>query len=167
MTSLEFRDRWADRLETYPLSALQGIAIPEDPRSFLLHVGLPNTVSTVCQLDDPAYNRYRVIGFNGSGDPICLDEREAGEVVYLNHDDHCRRIFINKTVLQLAESLLTFRQFIRETQIRGGADAYLDGDIPADLREWVEYELRRVDQHAFQPDSFWPDALANVDALKA
>jgi hypothetical protein len=185
MTPLESRDRWGhqgDRLLAFLPFSLQGVRIPEDARAYLLTAGLPEDAAPCLSFKSPktgplptvadewhlgpTYNRYRVIGFNGSGDPICLDESEEGAVVYLNHDDRFRPVLINQAVSQLAESLLTFRQFIQQTNARFGDDASIDGNIPPDLLQWVEGELRRIDQRAFQPNCFWLTELRALDSMK-
>ncbi len=47
---------------------------------------------------------------------------------------------MNASAFQLgsaADSLLAYRHLIRETQRRNGEDAYLDGDAPRDLQQWL------------------------------
>jgi hypothetical protein len=51
---------------------------------------------------------YRMIGSDGAGNPICV-EQGTGTVVLLNHEDKFRtRQFVNSSVAQLAECLLAF-----------------------------------------------------------
>lgn len=51
---------------------------------------------------------YRVIGADGAGNPVCVEEG-TGAVVLLDHEDrfHTRQ-FINSSVRQLAECLLAY-----------------------------------------------------------
>jgi SUKH-4 immunity protein len=52
--------------------------------------------------------RYRMIGSDGAGNPICI-EQGAGAVVLLDHEDWFRsRQFVNSSVRQLAECLLAY-----------------------------------------------------------
>jgi hypothetical protein len=183
LTSYEFRKRWlseddSESLVVFPTNAVVDIAIPVDSKAFLTTGGLPEsaapfldfrvpdhgalqTVAEMWQLA-PEYNRYRVIGFNGSGDPLSIDESFGGQIVYLNHDFDFHRVLINSSVPQLAESLLAFRHLIRETQRRNGDDAYLDGDVPQDLQQWLLSEIIRIDPAAAHPDCFWPQELENI-----
>ncbi len=115
--------------------------------------GAVQTVAKLWQLA-PEYNRYRVIGSNGSGDPLCIDESFDGQIVYLNHDFDFHRVLINSSVPQLAESLLAFRHLIRETQRRNGEDAYLTGDVPSDVEQWLFNEIMRIDPAAVDADCF-------------
>ena len=59
----------------------------------------------------PGTDGYVEIGFNESGDPICI-EASTGAVWYLNHDDGFRAVFVNSSVGQLAEFLLLFRALV-------------------------------------------------------
>ena len=183
LTSDEFRKRWlsdgdSDSLVMFPTTVLVDVAIPHESKSFLTNGGLPESaapfldfrvpdhgalqnVAEMWQLP-PDYNRFRVIGFNGSGDPICIDESLCGQVVYLNHDFDFHRVLINSSVPQLAESLLAFRHLIRETQRRNGEDAYLDGDVPRDLQQWLLDEIIRIDPAAAHADCFWHQELENI-----
>jgi hypothetical protein len=97
ITAMHFKDRWEsaaeDRLTAFPESSLADVRIPPEVRVFLTEAGLPDQaapfldfgpptsgplerVSTVWKLP-PTFDRYRIIGGNGSGDPVCLDE-DAG-----------------------------------------------------------------------------------------
>lgn len=182
---LEFREHWGqhgDNCLAFPPSSLEDVRIPEDARTFLLAAGMPEDAAPFLSFKSPKtgplptaadewhlapdFNRYRVIGFNGSGDPLCLDEEDEGAVIYLNHDDHFRRVLINTSVSQLAESLLAFRHFIQQTNARWGDEAYIEGNIPTDLRGWIEDEFRRIDQRAYQPNHFWFAELKALDSMK-
>ena len=71
---------------------------------------------------------------------------------------------MNQSVPQLAESLLAYRQLVRTTNEKGGEDAFLDGKIPPDVRQWIGDELRRIDARALEPGCFWPNELTNLTA---
>ncbi len=107
---------------------------------------------------------YRLIGFDGSGNPIALDESRQGEVVCLDHENRFARIFINKSIRQLAESLLAYRQMVQDAQAEIGEDAWLEGRVPAAARHQLRQELARIDAHAMQPGCFWYKELQNLDA---
>ena len=62
----------------------------------------------------------------------------------------------------LAESLLVFRQLGRETQRRNGEEAYLDGDVPNDLQQWLLEEIIRIDPSAVHEDCFWIQELESI-----
>ena len=183
LTSQEFRERWcgnddSESLVVFPPNALAGIAISEESKVFLMTGGLPKSAAPFLDFDAPdhgalqtaaelwqlapEYNRYRIVGSNGSGDPVCIDELLDAHVVYLNHDYNFHRVLINSSVPQLAESLLAFRHLVRETQRQNGEDAYLDGDVPIDLQQWLLKEIIRIDPAAAHADCFWAQELESI-----
>ena len=103
------------------------------------------TVSQVWKLSEN-YSHFRIIGFNGSGDPICLDENVFGAVVYLNHDNRFERVLMNTSILHLAESLLVFRSCIEKIEIAESEQRCLE-------------ELQRIDEIAWQETNFWREEI--------
>ena len=183
LTPQEFQKRWlgdddSESLVIFPTDALVDVAIPDESKMFLTTGGLPESaapfldfrvpehgaIKTVAELWKLArkFNHYRVIGSNSSGDPLCIDQSFGGQIVYLNHDSEFHRVLINSSVPQLAESLLAFRHLIRETQRRNGEDAYLDGDVPRDLQQWLLNEIIRIDPAAAHAGCFWTQELENI-----
>src|SRR6185312_4724717 len=135
ITPQQFQQRWeripTDRLVVFPESSLSDVRVPSDVRNFLVQAGLPDSAAPFLDFGPPetgtlerasvvwhessAFDRYRIIGGNGSGDPVCLDEVAAGQVVYLNHDNDFERVLMASSVFTLAECLLEFRAVVAET----------------------------------------------------
>ena len=147
--------------------SLVRLNLPAVSRAFLLEAGLPSaaapflnfevpdegslpTVAEAWQLPDE-FGCFRIVGFNGSGDPVCLDESASGAVVHLNHDNGFERVLMNSSVPQLAESLLVFRAFVR----RGAS---------AESQAWCAEELQRVDETAWVRSNFWRDEVAMMSS---
>jgi hypothetical protein len=182
----EFPDRWNEgeyegELIKFPAEALADINIPDDAKRFLESNGLPRSASPFLNFKAPSdgpletaaqrwqlsadYNRYHVIGFDGSGNSICIDDATEGQVVYLDLNANSRRVFMNSSILQLAESLLAYRHLGSETQRRNGEDAFLDGNIPDDLKQWLHDELQRIDSAAVAEGCLWSDELENLSQM--
>lgn len=184
LSPTEFRDLWystdhACPLMLFPVETLADIAVPEHSKVFLQEVGLPDSAAPFLDFKVPkegalptaadhwqlgdSFRRYRVIGSNGSGDSVCLDEAIDGAVVYLNHDDGFRAVFMNTSIAQFGESLISYRQMIERTCELNGEDAYLDGDIPDDVKSWLKDELVRIDPNAMKAGFHWPIELDNLE----
>jgi hypothetical protein len=58
--------------------------------------------------------------------------------------------------------LIAFRHLISDTQRRNGEDAYLNGDVPFDLQQWMMAEVIRIDPAASHGNCFWPKELENI-----
>jgi len=132
ITPQEFKRRWEkapeDRLIVFPESSLGGVRLSSDMRAFLIETGLPAEAAPFLDFGPPksgtlervsavwhqpsGFDRYRIIGGNGSGDPVCLDEDTEGEVVYLNHDYRFKRMLMASSVFALAECLVELRDLI-------------------------------------------------------
>jgi len=138
MTPKQFKDRWEsvtdDRLVVFPESSISDVRVPSEILNFLVKTGLPAGAAPFLDFGPPksgtlervsvvwhqpsTFDRYRIIGGNGSGDPVCLDEETDGEVVYLNHDNRFQRVIMASSVFALAECLVEFRDLIT----RAGGD---------------------------------------------
>jgi hypothetical protein len=127
-----------------------------DSRHLLTESGLPRSAAPCLSFDDTAQLpriwevfasgqwdnqqkarlfQHRVLGSDGAGNPICVDET-TGEVWLLDHEDWFRtRQFFNTTVAQLAECLLIYRG-VSGVDVLGQA-------------------IQRVDAPALSDGSFW------------
>jgi hypothetical protein len=133
ITPQQFKQRWErvpdDPLAPFPESSLVDVRVPAETRAFLVEAGLPAQAApfldfgppksgplervSVVWHQPPAFDRYRIIGGNGSGDPICLDEEAGGQVVYLNHDNRFQRVLMGSSVHTLAECLVELRDLFK------------------------------------------------------
>ncbi len=183
LSPADFAARWGKGeapLGRFPWKAVDRLAISEEDKDFLLRAGLPEdaspflafeapksgelpTVSDVFDLPDEL-RRYRVIGFDGSGSAIAIDEKHRGEVVCLDHDNGMARVLLNSSIRQLAASLLAYRKMVRATMTRNGPDAFLDGNIPPDALKELQRELHQIDAAALKSGAFWANQVRSLEA---
>jgi hypothetical protein len=97
-------------------------------------------------LPDDVCSRYKMIGFNGSGDMICINDSGDGAVVYLNHDRNMEVVFMNSGVVKLAECLCLFHEFQQSK----------DGDA-------CRRAIRKVDPKAMGDQSFWRNEIRSFE----
>ena len=89
--------------------------------------------------------RFRVMGQNGAGDYVSIDERD-GSICYHNHDNRMQRVFINSSLGQFAETLCSMAEAV---QSRYTTDFFailsrVDPDAAKNGAFWsVEYELMK------------------------
>jgi hypothetical protein len=140
---------------SYSRDRVNALSISDEAKSLLIEAGLPEEAPPFLSFfpgDDPAalakltevdpllskrFSRYRVLGNNGSGDTLCIDERD-GSVVYLNHDSNMRRVFINSSLGQFAEALCLMVEFLHQ-------------NTKMDFRA----ELSRIDPPALRSGTMW------------
>jgi len=114
--------------------------------------GLPDT-----------FGRYRIIGSDGEGSPICI-ETETDEIYLLDHDLNYEPDFVNSTVSQLGASLLAYRKLVRQTIAARGEDAFLDNDVPTELALAFEDEMLRIDSRSMSDGAFWTKEYTRLTA---
>ena len=132
ITPQQFKQSWEsvadDHLVAFPADSLSDVHLSPEVRTFLIDAGLPTDAAPFLNFGPPKsgslarasvvwhqpseFDRYRIIGGNGSGDPVCLDEETGGQVVYLNHDNRFERVLMASSVPVLAECLLQLRDAI-------------------------------------------------------
>jgi hypothetical protein len=179
MTPKEFKSFWPTehhQLVRFPREAVLKATLSEKDKDFLINIGLPDSAAPFLDFDSKhalqlptlssflgeegdTSTHFRIIGFNGSGDPVCVDEAHAGQVVYSNHDDSMSVHFINSSIPQLAYSLLAFRQAVEEIVAAGGRDAFLEKRVPIDVIDRFIGKMEKIDPKAIAPNSFW---LTNI-----
>ena len=175
MDATAFRACWWDgRDAIMPVELLaqavdpKGVALlnPEDSE-FLQETGLPEEAAPFLTFepDDlgwipeharpPEYDRYVGIGTNGSGDPLVAC-REG--VFVLNHDDGFSPAFVNCSIASLAQTLLLFRDFVKELTSPSG-----DRPSPVQAKHILITHLETHDPKALLDGSMWP---GEIDAFE-
>lgn len=101
-------------------------------------------METVSEMWDlaPEFDVYRIIGNNGSGDPIVLCPDDS--VAYLNHDNDFEEVYINKDVSVFAEAALLYPGFEPEE---------------SEKERFIEF-LGTSDPRALEEGSFWSYEIA-------
>lgn len=110
-------------------------------------------------------NRYMYLGFDGGGNPICLDSADREKVVFLDHerflDPDLRGQFINSSVCQLAECVLIFQEMLDDYWQEQGAEAELyEGNVPARLVEQALEKMRGADPGMLVEGGYWPEVFS-------
>jgi len=172
ITPQQFKQSWErqehDHLIVFPEHSIADVRLPADARAFLVEVGLPEEAAPFLNFKPPksgtlqrvsfawhqpaTFDRYRMIGSNGSGDPVCLDEETDGQVVYLNHDNRFQRVLMASSVITLAASLLQVRDFAAES---GGFSAMTS----AESLEPLAARLRTIDPAVCGADGYWQQEI--------
>jgi hypothetical protein len=166
---IRFSKRCAERL-----------AIAQEDKKILVQVGLPKEaapwltfqvpesggVPTVAEEWDlpKEFRSFRLIGSDGSGNPIALDQDGHGEVVYLDHENRFARVLMNTSIRQLLESLLAYRKFVKDSLAEVGESAFLNGQTSVVARMELRQELIRIDAAGMNRGNFWHEQLQNLNA---
>lgn len=172
----DFASAWGKK---YPLvhfrkKYLESLAIANEDKEFLAQAGLPSSAAPFLSFTAPKsgelptvadqwkqpveFRRYRVIGSDGAGNPIAIDEERKGEVVLLDHEDKFACTFMNTSVRHLAESLLAYRDLIASDGLTE------EGVLPAKALKQLHQQLKKIDPAALKPGCFWPEETGIIEA---
>jgi hypothetical protein len=142
-----FGEYLEDSVESLDIDAadrriLREVGFPEDSAPFLSFTHDPGrALRPLTEVDSSLgddFRHYRLFGSNGSGDSICIDQRD-GNVVYLNHDWDMKRILINSSVSKFAEAIC----LLAEAKHKNPNMDFLA-------------ELAKIDAAAVLEDAMWP-----------
>ena len=150
-------DLGLDAFASFPADRAAALWIPDVDRVLLTDSGLPedaapflsfglDTERALMPLD--GFPNSVMIGHNGCGDAICVDQADGGAVVYYNHDNHMQRILMNSSLHAFAASLCAYSSFMRTKD----ADAF-------------RLEISTIDPVASASDSFWISEMENELAM--
>jgi hypothetical protein len=161
ITPQDFIKRWGteeEPLVKVPPQSVRALTIPEDARQFLAKAGLPASAAPFLSFDAvaeglrPVKDRirgfkgaaaeYLIIGGDGGGNPIVLDDK--GEVRLVDPDAPGGLTFMNSSVAHLAACLLAARAI------------YDVDDLPRrTLAEMYAKNITQADARAMEPGGYW------------
>lgn len=143
-----------DRFVTFPAERVASLRIPEEHKAYLTESGLPADAAPFLNFDTKidqsltaleGFPDTAIIGSNNHGDAICLDMSDNGAVVYYNHDNMMKRVFMNSSLPLFAECLCAFSSLIQTKD-----------------RESFTRHVTSIDPDALASDAFWTTEAAGV-----
>lgn len=174
-----FEERWNNEfpeIVEYDSEIVDGLEISEESKNFLKKYGLPdeapgylifkpfedeNTVSLASICDGKAeYEKYISLGCDGGGLPVCI-EKNTGNICIIDIYENTEPVFINSSLIQLAESMVLYSEFINRIIEINGEDAYLDGDADDESLEWIRDSLEETDTSSLEDGTFWDLELSD------
>ena len=115
--------------------------------------------------DRQRLDRYRLIGVDGGGNPLCLDLHTGG-LIQLDHESQFEpySAYVNSSVSQLAEALLIHAEASAEYQARSEAAATPEeaDTIETHLITVTRERLTVLDPTVMKFDGFWNRLLDDV-----
>ncbi len=181
----EFIEKWGsdgDPCLVLSQTRLQRIKLKASTAEFLAVAGLPQSAAPFLsfgELNEESspfglklsdvfdhlggeYERFIVLGFDGSGNPIAIDTENDDQVVWLDHDEDFRHAYMNSSLGALATFLLGYRDFVQDLLNAKGEDAFLNGEYEEDELAELRQKLVLVDSRAFDSGTFWSQELGTM-----
>lgn len=175
MTDASFLNKW-NKLELFKALPTSRNRFELDQKSieFLFDIGLPNdvlelsfdymtedlqTVNEAYKIDDSNFDKYVCIGFNGSGDPIGL-KTGNGEIVYLNHDDGFKEVYINADIEKFSRCGIEIMEF-QDNLKKLHSNSYFSTEFSDEQLTELKSRLIEIDKKALNNHSHWNYTIAN------
>lgn len=126
-----------------------------------LKEGRIQTVNEKWNLNNSEFDKYLALGFNGSGDPISLNQINQ-ELIYLNHDNDFHEMFINSDLKKFAQSVLRIQEFMdRLTKL--SPDSFFETEFSDENYHLLLADLKRIDSKVFEVESsHWLNTLETI-----
>ncbi|MBU3218408.1 SUKH-4 family immunity protein [Clostridium estertheticum] len=176
ISPIEFKEKW--NKEVYPLikydiDKVNKLSIPIESKQLLTEAGLPDSAAPFLNFESidsgalltlkekynvDKYEEYIYIGFNGNGDILAI-ENKTGIVVSINHETF-EKVYVNKSIPQLAESLLEYADFIKTIKEINGRKAYLNRECPKEQLEVIKNKLNNIDNKSIGNNTFWAEEIS-------
>ncbi len=149
-------------LTKFSESYVSVMELSDSPSQFLRDVGLPKSAAPFVSFDEYEEQElpqdYVYIGSTASGDWICI-KKQIGDIYIIDHEEMSYTLFMNSSVMQLAECLLIYKALVKKAQEANGKRAMLERNIPADLIEKSKNDLLACDERSLDKGSFWWETM--------
>jgi hypothetical protein len=184
MDNFEYVNKWNKReLNKFKREDFEDVHANYLTIQFLTTIGLPDsaapflafdrkelkTIKAIYNTDEAADNFLIDIGFDGAGDPICIDTENNCEIVALDHEDNFNKRFANSSVKELFAFLTIYKESGESLIKLRGEDAFIDSNFTDEEVEELIGKLKSVDARALENnETFWSleigMLIANRDA---
>ncbi len=181
ITPEAFKSAWQrvdDNLIGCTREQVDGLGLRENTNHFLRVAGLPDDAAPFLSFAYLAegrlrgvgeifkvresLSRYKAIGFDGNGCPICIDAGQGDQIVCLDHDQDFEAVFVNASVHHLAETLLAYRDFVEEVLAGNGGQAGYDETFTDAQFSRLAERIASIDGQAGKPGGFWDRELQTL-----
>jgi len=132
-------------------------------------------------LENDDFSHFYVLGTEtNNGDMICIDSNDDDKILVVSND-HIHNIdqkvnleyrqefipimFINSSILKLAQSIFTFGEFINNIRRANNGILFFDCDISKDQAAQLRNSLKEVDDMCTEKNSFWWFEIENLNLL--
>lgn len=143
--------------------------LPKDAAPFLSFAtsSLSEGISKLTDIYDflaPEYERYIVIGSNGSGDQVVVDLRDDCKIKLLDHENNFSEQLINSNINRLSTSLKIYQNFVHQVLFNYGEDGLLECKYSLEDIEKLQNQLTRNDRDSMNEECMWWEEM---ELLKA
>ncbi len=117
--------------------------------------------------DQPAFDKYIVIGSCRDGDVIAIDTNDNDKIVELDHEDSFSSMYFNSSIAALAGFLVQYRDFVAEVlQDKDPEDNSQCYNFTDEQIEQLINKMYSMDSRAITEHGFWKNELEIMYSLR-
>ncbi len=103
---------------------------------------------------------YWIFGSDGCGDIICFDTANEDRILILNHESDFEIMnTLNRSVAELAQCLLFFKEFIQQIRTELGDGAFQKNKYTPSHVNDLKQRFLSINPNIFIESSFWEDEI--------
>ncbi|MBB6053034.1 hypothetical protein HNQ39_004866 [Armatimonas rosea] len=103
--------------------------------------------------------RYYEFGHDGGGNPICFDANDNCKIVWLDHEESFRSVWVNDHITEFAACLAALQDAFDGFEAAvGDTDALWDEGFEPERYEQLTAAFARIDEKTLT-QGFWPYIL--------
>ena len=182
MTTEDFKLIWPtenDKLSSFDRNRLTELDLDKKSVEFLTSAGLPASASpflsfvkntkgdydSIGRLTEyydflgQGFEKLIMIGSCGNGDPIVINTDKECQIEWLDHENNFGSFYFNSSIVSLCESLVAYRQFVQNTILENGEDAFLNSDFTDKQHYQLIDKLKLADINSITNNGFWKDVI--------
>jgi len=181
MSPEDYQQLCFDRKKTiFPLDRkkLESLPLKRETIDFLA-IGLPKSaapyvsfatgdeklgasIDTLDRIYNPVptgYNKYVVIGADGSGSPVAVNTANGDTVEWLDHEDGFTSSYFNNSIGAMLQCFLIYEDFLETILIENGDDAVVNSRFTDAQFMDMKNKIISVDPEAISQNGFWKEEL--------
>jgi len=122
---------------------------------------LSNSIETLNRIYDiqDEFEKYVVIGADGSGNPIAINTTNNDTVEWLDHEDYFSSSYFNSSIETMLSFFMIYEDFLKTILLENGEDAVLNSNFTDEQFIDMKNKMLLVDAKAVNELGFWNEEL--------
>jgi len=120
-----------------------------------------NSIETLNRIYDihDEFEKYVVIGADGSGNPIAINTANDDSVEWLDHEDYFAGTYFNASIEAMLQFFLIYEDFLETIRKENGEDAAINSNFTDEQFMDMKNKMLFVDAKAVHEPGFWKEEL--------
>jgi hypothetical protein len=116
------------------------------------------TLNRIYKIEDE-FQKYVVIGADGSGNPVAINTANNDIVEWLDHEDYFAASYFNASIEAMLQFFLIYEDFLETILLENGEDAVVNSNFTDEQFLDMKNKMLFVDAKAVNERGFWKEEL--------